>query len=195
MLGRLAELDLLKPVHAALTWNNTISRRFLNARRSLPDYPLKPKAVPAGKSFLGWHLWLMELFPVDLESLERRLHFRANLFASLLAASALSADLPSLHGLKPSQWVARLEDLPITAVYAVFLSAPVGMAQQNLNKYLETWRHVKPKTNGHDLIKRGLPPGPRYQQVLQRLREAWLDEEIKTDQEELQLLDLLTKVV
>ena len=67
-------------------------------------------------------------------------------------------------------------------------------ARQNLNKYLETWRHVKPKTNGHDLIKRGLPAGPRFQQVLLRLREAWLDEEVKTENEELILLEKLTKL-
>jgi tRNA nucleotidyltransferase/poly(A) polymerase len=113
----------------------------------------------------------------------------------LLAASALFADLPSLIGSKPSRWVSRLQDLPLTAVYAVFLATPEGVAQQNLHKFLETWRHVKPKTNGHDLMKRGLPPGPRYQKVLQRLRDAWLDEEVKTENEELRLLDKLTKSI
>jgi tRNA nucleotidyltransferase (CCA-adding enzyme) len=195
MLSRLAELDLLQTVHPALRWNNTIRERFLNALRLLPQYPLRTNPSSGGKSFLGWHFWLMEAGSIDLESLNKRLHFREKLFDSLLAASALSAGLPSLIGSKPSQWVRRLEILPLTAVYAVFLTTSAGMAQQNLNQYLETWRHVKPKTNGHDLMKRGLPPGPRYQQVLLRLREAWLDEEVKTDKEEEKLLDLLTKMV
>jgi len=81
--------------------------------------------------------------------------------------------------------VARLEELPLTAVYAVFLAAPDGQARQNLHDYIETWRHVKPKTNGHVLKKRGLLPGPRYKQILQRLREAWLDGEVKTVSEEI----------
>ena len=76
-----------------------------------------------------------------------------------MAASALFTDLLSLAELKPSQCVARLEELPLTAVYAVFLAAPEGQARQNLHDYLETWRHVKPKTNGNDLKKRGLPAG------------------------------------
>jgi hypothetical protein len=58
---------------------------------------------------------------------------------------------------------------------------------------LKTWRHVRPKTNGHDLQSRGLLPGPRYQQILQRLRDAWLDEEVKSVNEELKLLEELTK--
>ena len=86
----------------------------------------------------------------------------------------------------------ELENLPISAVSAVFLATPDGKARQNLFNYLETWQHVKPRTNGHDLKERGLPPGPRYQQVLQRLREAWLDEDVKTENEEMKLLDLLT---
>ena len=195
MLSHLAELNLLQPVHPALAWNGTLRDRFLNGLGHLPEYHFKSIPAYADRSFLGWHFWLMEFPSIDLESLERRLHFRANLFSSLLAASALSANLPSFGGLKPSQWVARLEDLPLTAVYAVFLACPDGQVRQDLCNYLETWRHVKPKTNGHDLLKRGLPVGPRYQQILQRLQEAWLDGEVKTESEELKLLDKLTKLV
>ena len=193
MLSRLAELDLLQSVHPALTWNDTTRERFINGLRLAPERHIKSIPSSAGRSFLGWHFWLMDVVSIDLESLERRLHFHANLFDSILAASALFTDLPSLVGLKPSHCVARLENLPLTAVYAVFLTSPDGKARQNLYNYLETWRHVKPKTNGHDLKKRGLPPGPRYQQALQRLRQAWLDEEVKSEKEEMELLDKLTK--
>jgi hypothetical protein len=41
------------------------------------------------------------------------------------------------------------------------------------------------------LKKRGLPPGPRYQQILSRLRDAWLDGEVHTAGEESRLLDEL----
>ena len=151
MLSRLAELNLLQSVHPALIWNKTTQARFLKGFRLLPGHPMKFNPSSFGKSFLGWHFWMMEVTSNDLESLERRLHFRANLYGSLLAASALSAGLAAFIGFKPSQWVAQLENLPISAVYAVFLATPDGRAQQNLFNYLETWQHVKPRTNGHDL--------------------------------------------
>jgi len=195
MLSRLAELDLLQPVHPALTWNDSTRQRFINGLSHFPDHHLKPIPSYAGRSFFGWHFWLMEVAPIDLKSLEQRLHFRAKLFESLLAASVLFSGLPALVGLKPSQWVRRLEDLPLTAVQTVYLSAPQGKAQQNLFTYLVIWRHVKPKTDGYALMKRGLPQGPRYQQVLLRLREAWLDKEVKTESEEMELLDKLIKLV
>lgn len=193
MLSRLAELGLVQKVHPALTWKEPIQARFINGRDLLQKYSFKPYPSTEAKSLLGWHFWLMDVAPMDLESLEERLHFRANLFESLLAASALFADLPSLIGSKPSQWVRRLDDLPLTAVQAVFLAIPDGKTRQSLYGYLETWQHIKPKTNGHDLIKLGLPQGPRYQQILLRLREAWLDGDVKTEREEMKLLATLVK--
>ena len=195
MLGRLAALGLLQPVHAALTCSATTQARVRDGSRLVLERPIKSIPSHLGRSFLGWHFWLMDLPSTDLESIEQRLHFRANLFTSLLGASTLFAELPNLIEMKPSQWVARLEDVPLTAVYAVFLANPGTLGHQELFNYLETWRHVKPKTNGHDLIKRGLPTGPRYQQVLLRLREAWLDGEVSSESEEKDLLDLLTKLV
>jgi len=192
MLSRLAELDLLQPIHLALVWNDARRERYINGLRLARDGHSQVIRLSAGRSFLAWHFWLLDLAPADVQNLERRLHFHAKLLESLLAASALFADLPSLSGsMKPSQWMNRLEELPLTAVYAVFLSIPEGEVCQTLHTYLETWRHVKPKTNGHDLKKRGLPAGPRYQQILTRLRQAWLDGEVKTEIEEMELLDTL----
>jgi tRNA nucleotidyltransferase (CCA-adding enzyme) len=191
MLGRLAELDLLRPVHPVLEWNDTMRDRFIQGSRLARANSIKGFPPPGGMSFLNWHFWLLDLAPVDIQSLEQRLHFRAKLLESLMAASSLFIDLPSLAELKPSQCVARLEELPLTSIYAVFLSVPEERARQNLNDFLKTWRHVKPKTNGKDLKNLGLSPGPRYQQILLRLRQAWLDGEVKTETEEMELLDKL----
>jgi hypothetical protein len=128
-----------------------------------------------------------------LESIEKRLHFESGLRDNLLAASALFADVNSLGGKKNSECVAVLDAVPLKAVQAVFLAVSVGAVRQVMQNYLLTWRHVKPKTSGHDLIKRGLPPGPAYQSILGRLRSARLDGEIKTNAEEMDLLEKLIK--
>jgi tRNA nucleotidyltransferase (CCA-adding enzyme) len=194
ILKRLAELDLLQPVHPALAWNDQKRKRFINGWRTARVGNIKPIPTPAGRNFLNWHFWLLDVPLNGIESLEQRLHFHAKLQGSILAASALFTDLPSLIKIKPSQCVARLEGLPLSAVYAVCLSVPDGEARQNLINYLEHWRHVKPKTNGNHLKKSGLPPGPRYQKVLSRLRQAWLDEEVGTEAEETKLLEKLMKM-
>jgi len=187
MLDRLAELDLLQPIHPGLAWEAAKRRRFIAGWQRHKQPGLQGFTSAIENSFLNWHFWLLDLSPTDLAGIERRLHFHAKLLRSLLAASALFGDLPSLDNMKPSQTVMRLDDLPLTAVYAVFLCSPAGAARQNLSAYLETWRHIKPRTTGHDLKKLGLPEGPRYQQIITRLRQAWLDGELRTEAEELDL--------
>jgi tRNA nucleotidyltransferase (CCA-adding enzyme) len=81
----------------------------------------------------------------------------------------------------------------LKAVQAVSLGLPSGATRQILRRYLESWRAIKPKTSGHDLKKRGLPPGPEYKTLLRKLRDAWLDGEITSVQEEIALLDKLSK--
>jgi tRNA nucleotidyltransferase (CCA-adding enzyme) len=189
MLNRLAELDLLQPAHSSLVWDDTNRERFSNAWRMDKDSPFVVAPPSASRSFINWHFWLLDRAVPEIQSIDQRLHFQANLLESLLAASTLFKDYPSLTGLSPSQCVTWLEALPLTAVYVVFQSVPDGQARQNLSNYLETWRKIKPKTNGDDLKERGLPPGPRYKQILSSLRQAWLDGAVRTESEEMDLLE------
>ena len=120
------------------------------------------------------------------------MRFPAALTRLLLAASTLRADLPSLKGSKPSGWVERLADVPDFAVYALSLTTK-GEIKKALINYLGKWRHVQPKATGHDLKKLGLSPGPEYKKILRKLREAWLDGEIKSEKDETALLKQLVK--
>jgi len=186
ILKRLAELGILAAVHPALEWKRATQTRFVNGLAAA-----QVLERPPSRRSLGWTLWLMDVPRPGLESIEKRLHFDSGLQELMLAASSLLAELNSLSGKKPSQCVAVLDKIPLKAVQAVFLALPADPAQQQLRKYLETWRHIKPKTTGHDLKKRGLPPGPGYKSILRGLREAWLDGEVKTVDEEMAVLDKL----
>ncbi len=173
MLARLADLDLLKPIHPSLTWDVTTWARLQH----------KVNSVEA-----RWLLWLMSLTEIEIASLNERLKFTASLLKSLYASSKIFAALLTFADLKPSQCVARLDDLPLTAVSVVALVAQ-GQSRQVLEKYLSEWRHVKPKTTGDDLKNLGVVPGPKYQEILSRLRVAWLDGEVSSENEEKRLLE------
>ncbi len=186
MLKRLTELGILAAVHPALEWNHVTQTRFVNGLAASQTLELPPS-----RRMLGWTLWLMDVPLPGLKSIEKRLHFESGLRELLLAASTLFTDIKSLAGKKPSQCVAVLDEIPLKAVQAVFLALSAGAARQRLHDYLETWQHVKPKTTGHTLLKRGIPPGPAYQSILRRLRDARLDGELKTEAEEMDLLEKL----
>ncbi len=181
MLVRLAELDLLRPVHPALP----------AAPPRLTAYSAPPFAGPHFSSGdLGWLLWLMPLTRKQIESVNQRLHFTAPLLRSLLASSVLFSSLPSFANLKPSQCVQHLDEFPLPAIYAVSLIAD-GRPKSQLEKYLTEWRQVKPRATGHDLRKFGLQPGPKYRKILWRLRAAWLDGDLSSEEQELKFLKTL----
>jgi tRNA nucleotidyltransferase (CCA-adding enzyme) len=186
MLTRLADLELLKAIHPELP--APISDFSKPTDEELASYHAH-SLIPL-KRTLAWLLWLSPLEPVTIKVLARRLRFPAALTKLLLAASSLRANLPSLKNSKPSGWVDRLEDVPEFAIYTLSLSAK-GATKRALMDYLETWQHVKPKTTGHDLKKLGLSPGPKYKSLLRQLRAAWLDGEIKSGKEEIELLEQL----
>jgi tRNA nucleotidyltransferase (CCA-adding enzyme) len=180
MLKRLDELDLLTCIHPAL---GDFNRSNLATVKS-------DDAVLQNRNS-RWLLWLMHLTDQEIEFINDRLHFTAELLKLLRSAALLETNLPALRGLKPSQVVELLEGYSIKAL-EVFSIALHDEEQKNiLDQYLSEWWGIKPRTTGHDLKKRGIPPGPKYNEILRRLRAAWLDGEVKTEEEEKNLLDTI----
>jgi tRNA nucleotidyltransferase (CCA-adding enzyme) len=177
MLERLDELDLLAPIHPALS-------NFHQSNLAT----LKPADASAQNRQSRWILWLMHLSEREIELVHARLHFTADLLKLLRSAASLNTDLTAVIGLKPSQAVELLEGYSWRALEAVYPVIANQEIKNQLSKYLSEWRHIKPKTTGHDLIKQGIKPGPKYAEILRRLRAAWLDGEIKTEEEELTML-------
>jgi tRNA nucleotidyltransferase (CCA-adding enzyme) len=109
----------------------------------------------------------------------------------VLAAASLWHDLPKLSGASPSQVAARLDAIPPVALYAVYRATSDIHLRRQLQMYNTLWRQVVPATNGNALKALGLPPGPAYREILDRLRQAWLDGEIQSEMEEKTLLKQL----
>jgi tRNA nucleotidyltransferase (CCA-adding enzyme) len=182
MLTRLDELDLLAPIHPKLS---NFSQSNLATLKS--DDP----ALQNRNS--RWLLWLMHLTDQDIEFLNERLHFTAELLKILRSAAVLETNLTAIAGLKPSQAVELLEGYSTKALEVLSIAAQDEEIKNILTKYLSEWWHAKPKTTGHDLKKRGIPPGPKYTEILRRLRAAWLDGEVKSEEEEKKMLDEMLK--
>jgi len=180
MLKRLDELDLLSVIHPALAKFNQSSLVTVKS----------DEAVLQNRNS-RWILWLMHLSDQEIEFINKRLHFPADLLKILHSATSLNANLTAVVGLKPGQVVEFLEGYSIKALEVLSSAVRDEEIRNILTKYLSDWWHIKPKTTGHDLKKRDIPPGPKYTEILRRLRAAWLDGEVKSEEEEKTLLDNL----
>jgi tRNA nucleotidyltransferase (CCA-adding enzyme) len=74
------------------------------------------------------------------------------------------------------------------ALYRCRAPAPVAAV---IDRYLETWRHVRPLLTGDDLRALGIPPGPRYRAILAALRDARLDGRVQSRDDEIALVRAL----
>ncbi|MEW6404569.1 MAG: hypothetical protein AB1649_22460 [Chloroflexota bacterium] len=181
MLARSAELGLLKAIHPSLSWSEEIEERFSRLQEAF-----------VSENIL-WGTWLMDLPEADIRSLGKRLHFTADVLKVALAASAIAREITSISDMKPSQCVEQLDKMPDEAVSAVAMSTAYGKPRVMLESYMSRWKDMKPTITGDDLKARGIPPGPKYKEVLARLRAAWVDGEVKSVAEEAKLLEDLLR--
>lgn len=193
MLARLNEIGVLKTISPELPWSAGLHGRLQTGlAKSAPEgWSLQPPSSIALNQALGYALWLQDLSQAAIDSVNARLEFSAALLKIIRGASALRADLRSLAGRRPSAWTLHLDQLPLLSIYAVFIAEPDSASNGLLQEYALRWRNVHPRVKGSTLIALGLPPGPRYQTILDRLRAAWLDGEVSSAEEEQVLLQEL----
>ncbi len=191
VLARMDELGLLKAILVDV--QAPTSARAANINSALaspppPEWGLSPtcNGQPLNQ-VLGYALWLSNLSPSQIALLQTRLNFPLAVFKTAQATASLLTDLPALAESKPSAWARRLDEVPRPAIYAAFL-----LSRENaLQRYVAHWQHIRPQTDGETLKALGLPPGPRYAQIITQLRNAWLDGEIASLTEEKNLLQQL----
>lgn len=182
MLARLGRLGLLRAIHRALPGNGPAIQRLRTSSRE--------RAVAAGGASEAeirsrqWLLWLMDLTPLQVRSVNRRLHFDSKLVEELLATTKLRRRAMKLAKLRPSKIARELGNLPLRSVEAVSVALPPGSAKKVLREYLTHWRHVRPRTTGANLKEVGIPPGPVYRTILQELRAGWIDGTIRSTEGE-----------
>jgi tRNA nucleotidyltransferase (CCA-adding enzyme) len=190
IIARLDDLGLRHAILDILPWNRSLHKSLDSALSSeIPsEWDVKSLAtgIPVNRC-LGYLIWLSSLSEIEIEKLQTRLKLPTVVYKSLLISSRLLIELPKIKGKKPSDWILRLDDIPMLVLYSVFLLSGATA----LKEYSTKWRHIHPVTDGNALRKKGLAPGPIYQKILLELRAAWVDGLIKSKDEELVLLEKL----
>lgn len=145
---------------------------------------------PADLESAAWCAWLCRIDPDGLKDIALRLAFTAPLAAAVHAAAKLLQNPADAESEIPSVAYRVLHQLPDSALEtAARIGSPA--LRRNAALCLSQWRHVRPATTGDTLRAFNVPPGPRYKQILDRLRAAWLDGELETDDDEARLLETL----
>lgn len=181
-LLKLEALRVPEHIHPAFHFDARLSDVFEQARQvSNPDL-----------ISLYWHLIFAFLAPVDAASVSERLLFGKPVIKTHQQAALLRTDETlSSPDLRPSHIAQKLDEMDDMALLAAWLTHPSASARNHIERYRHVWRHVSPISTGHTLIQRGLKPSRSFKYWLAALRNAWLDGEIQTEEEEHALLTQL----
>jgi tRNA nucleotidyltransferase (CCA-adding enzyme) len=194
ILARLDDLGALKVINPSLGWDDWLSRQLERLERIMPRVSedlCYGENLTEFKRNVGYLVWLIRKPAATARQIGERLKLPVQLSDAAHYAIRLWEARTSLVKEPPSGVVRRLENTPCLAWYALYLSAEEADIRQKLETYMDEWRKVTPGIDGHYLKARGLPPSARYRQILSALRDAWLDGEITTSQEEQALVDQL----
>ena len=189
-LQRLQELTVLKEIDPGLQWTVPQAAHVQAARAFAPDprWSLSPVGLSISSPM---NAWLLDHSGEVLEGVLNRLNIPRRDAELLLGARRVLDELAGLGADAPPSRIADvLEDIPEPALLGAYINSS-GLSRQRLDRYLAEWRKIQPETDGDTLRRRGLPPGPRYREILHALRDARLDGRIGSSPEEARMLDAL----
>jgi tRNA nucleotidyltransferase (CCA-adding enzyme) len=188
-LFKLQQRGVLTAIHPAFMLPDNLEQQFQQARTF--EAPWQYEASDIAQ--LYWHIIAANIPQGGLTTLCERLMFAHTMGESMIAARQLIEyiDKQTFGSLRVSEIVERLTDTPELALITAWLHIHDKKIRENIRRFWVEWRHVQPVTNGHTLHEMGLKPGRCYGVILKRLKEAWLNSEVKSEAEEKQLLQKL----
>lgn len=185
---RLADLDLLRFIHSTLTWSARLDRRLTELEAALDWYRISCLE----RTINGWVVYAMALAEVmpdqAVRDMLKRFPFteaeRTAVTQARFLTQPVCRTLSRRAPLRPSETVAILGGLSEECLVFLLAKNASETAKRHLSQYLTTYREVKPMLTGKALKALGLSPGPLYRTILERLTQARLDGEVKSEAEE-----------
>jgi tRNA nucleotidyltransferase (CCA-adding enzyme) len=187
MLLWLQDLGALAQIQPAFRVSSRLPALIARCNEARPPW----QSAELNRQALRWIAIFTSIHADAARSLCERLALRNSLTESILAIARLAVTLCKLDDRlrRPSQLAAILDELPETALQAAWLlCADKPQTQEWIAAYASDWRRRAPATSGNELKAMGIAAGPQYRRILDRLRRAWIDGEVRTVEEEQALL-------
>ncbi len=197
-IRRLEEFRLVPFIHPQLHTKATVQKTFESVEKICTWFTVENPSTPI-KQWLAYGLaWFESLGNTELTKTWKRLGFPQGQIKTVgnyvVAQSTLLRTL-NRQNLAPSEAFALLSSWPneilLFLMAKVQLKATTQRAMERVREYFTTWQHISIVTTGHDLEDMGLPKGPAFRRVLDKIFNAKLDGMVGTEEDEYRLAKTL----
>jgi tRNA nucleotidyltransferase (CCA-adding enzyme) len=185
---RLAELDLLRFINPQLKR----PRRWKEVLKPVEDAIEWYTLLYVDRPFERWVVYLMAMLdhvsPEEADATLARLRVPQRHGEKIRFARRESGALLRRLGRRAAPTAAEtyraLAGLSEEVVVFLMAKSPSESVKRAVSAYVTTWRHLKPAVGGDDLKALGIKPGPVYKRILDRLLDARLNGDVRTESEE-----------
>ncbi len=194
-LKRLAEFDLLRFIHPKLEWSNRLES-LLESVKQVVDWHRLLYLDRKVEVWLVYFMSLLEVLPerAVMEVLKRFPFSEpeaTKLKATRVDCHAVIRRLGRRPPPKPAETYRLLSGLSEETLLGLMAKSKGESVKRQVSAFLTTYQHVKPVLTGIDLKAMGLKPGPHFKKILDRVLDARLNGEVKTESEEHELVRCL----
>ncbi len=187
-VARLQDYDLLKVIHPSIELTPVMTDLFSSIKRVVAWYDL----LFLEESYMKWSVYFMGMIRSCDRETTREICRRFELpprVQALFTKGRFTAErrLNSLERKLPpdnSHLYRRLAEFRIEMILFMMAAAKSERVRKAISHYCVHLRFIRPFLKGRDLKALGLPPGPRYRQILEELLDARLNGRVETREEE-----------
>lgn len=185
-IHRADELGLLKKVYPALKYEYRLNEVYKKARKQFKNAQL---------TMVYLYLLIYNLGNEQLEGFLSTYNFPRQQVVKMRQIINLKNELDILSNPGQDNWsiysILRKYELPVIQVNK--LVSGNDNAGKAIDLYLNKLRYVRPQLSGEDLIAIGIPAGEQIGRVLNKLYVARINGEIKSGEEEIEMVKRLIK--
>jgi tRNA nucleotidyltransferase (CCA-adding enzyme) len=186
-LCRLRQLRVLSQIYVGLSCDDWLKEKYTLVREAFNDekWPVPRHDGAALRTFAYLALLCYRLDATGLEAVITRLRVPSAQADDMRQAHALKTFMPELaRRQKPSALARVLKDYGDAALFVTWAASDSKLAARQIHRYVCSLRNMRPELDGKYLRSLGMQPGPEMGRILDVLRDALLDGEVETREEQ-----------
>jgi tRNA nucleotidyltransferase (CCA-adding enzyme) len=196
--ARLGRLDLLRFVQPSLKWSPRLERLLKAVEQVLERWGRRQLDREIDAWLVPFMALMEGLSAKAVEEVLTRLAIPAQQAAAIRAGHSVTDGvlrrLATHPPPRPSDTYHALAGLSEEVLLFMMAKTKSRSVTRQIAAYQTRFKQVTPLLTGPDLKALGLKPGPIYKTILDRLLDARLNGEVKTEAEERELVDRMVKI-